>query len=52
MEWIVLAQNRDRCWALVNAEMNFRVMENVGNSLTSCELVSFSRRTLLYGVRN
>jgi len=24
MEWIDLAQDRDRCWALVNAVMNFR----------------------------
>jgi len=25
MDWIDLAQERDRCWALVNAIMNFRV---------------------------
>jgi len=25
MDWIDLAQNKDRCWALVNAVMNLRV---------------------------
>jgi len=25
MDWIALAQDRDRCWALVNAVMNLRV---------------------------
>jgi hypothetical protein len=25
MDWIDLAQDRDRCWALVNAVMNFWV---------------------------
>jgi hypothetical protein len=34
MNWIDLAQDRDRWWALVNTAMNFRVVENVGNFLT------------------
>jgi hypothetical protein len=35
MEWIYLAQDRDRYWALVKVVMNFRVPYNVGNFLTT-----------------
>jgi hypothetical protein len=35
MNWIVMAQDRDRCRALVNAVMYLRVPYNAGNFLTS-----------------
>jgi hypothetical protein len=50
MDWIDLAQGRDRWRALVNAVMKLWVPYNSGNFLTSVELVSISRRTLLHGV--
>ena len=35
MDWIDLAQDRDRCWALVSTVMNLRVPYNAGNFLTN-----------------
>jgi len=50
MDWIGLAQDRDRSRTLVSAVMNLRVLWNAGNFLTSYKAVSFSRWTLHHGV--
>ena len=50
MDWIGLAQDKDRWRTLVSAVMNLRVPWNTGNFLTSCKPVSFLRRTLHYGI--
>ena len=50
MDWIDLAQDRDRWRELGNAVVYLRVLENAGKFLIGSEPVSFSRRTLLHEV--
>jgi hypothetical protein len=50
MDWISVAQDRDRWLDLVNAVMNIRVQQNAGNFFSSLGRFSFSERTLLHGV--
>ena len=49
MDWIGLAQDRDRWRTLGTAVMSLRVSWNAGNFLTSCKPVGFTR-TLPHGV--
>ena len=35
MDWMDLAQDRDKLWAVVNMVMNLQVPSNAGNSLTN-----------------
>jgi hypothetical protein len=50
VDWIDLAQERDRWRALVNKVMDLRVPLNAGKFLSSCTIGGFSRRSQLYEV--
>jgi hypothetical protein len=52
MDWIDLAQDRRRWRALLTTVMNLRGSIKCGEFLTILKPVSFSRRTLLHGVRS
>jgi hypothetical protein len=49
MDWIDVAQDRDRWWAAVNTVI-INLSQNAGNFLIRCGPVSFSVRILLHGV--
>jgi hypothetical protein len=50
VDWIDLAQDRDRWRALAYTVMNLRVAQNAGNFLSSLGHFSFSGRAVLHGV--
>jgi hypothetical protein len=51
VEWINLAWDRDRWWALVNWAINLLVPYNVGNCITKQGTASTSELILLHGVQ-
>ena len=50
MDWIDLAQNKDKWGVVAKVVINFRVPKNAGNFLTWRANISFSRKTLLHEV--
>jgi hypothetical protein len=47
MEWVDVAQDRNKWRALVNTVMNLRVLQNAGKFLRGCTIGGFSRRAQL-----
>jgi len=50
VDWIGLAQDRERWRTLVSAVKNLRVPQNARNFLTGLDHVNFSIRTVLHAV--
>jgi len=50
VDWIGLIQDKKkRYWTLVYTVINFMVAQNMGNFLTSCVTVRFSRKAMFHG---
>ena len=49
VDWIILAQNRDRWRALVNTALNLEFPYNANNFLRSSGTLSFSSWYMRYG---
>jgi len=52
MDWIGVAQDRNRLPAVIKALMNLWIAQNAENVVSSCRTTSFSRRTLLHDVNS
>jgi hypothetical protein len=50
MDWMVLNQDRNGWHGVVKVVINLLVPNSTGNSVTSCEILSFRRKILLHGV--
>jgi hypothetical protein len=50
VDWIGLAQDRDRRRALVNAVMNLRVQQNAGKVSSGCTTGALSSGVQLHGI--
>jgi hypothetical protein len=50
LDWITLAQNRDKWRAGAKKVTDFRVPQNAGHFFTGRGTISFSRKTVLHGV--
>ena len=46
-----MAQDTDKRQATVNTVLNLQLPQNVGNFFTSWEIIIFSRKTVLHGIR-
>ena len=50
VDWISIAEDRDKWWALMNTVVNLVFHKMFGIFLTNLEKIILSKRTLLYAV--